>query len=111
MGASWVTLKAKREHQGVLVIPTNHGDTFTASLTVSYFRDGKQTIVQESLAASVQGPVLALTGVVYTYLKQGKSSSYHLDNFELRLSENRLSGTVRLRHGVVNVSFARSPGP
>jgi hypothetical protein len=110
-GASWVTLKARREHQGVLVIPTNHGDTFTASITVSYLRDGEQTIVQESLAASVQGPVLALTGVGYTYLQQGKSSSYHLDSFELQLSESRLSGTVRLRHGVVKVSFARSPGP
>ena len=109
----WLSIQKEREHHATIVIPIEHGSTFSGSMTVTYERLSKQTIVEETLTATVVERALALIGVNYTYLQQGSSSSYSLDNFNLRLSEDgrTLSGKAVLKHGVRDVSFTRILDP
>jgi hypothetical protein len=110
---SWLSIRAEREHKATLVIPSGHGNPFTASMVVTYTRHEQQTIVHETLTGSIREAVLSLTGVNYTYIQQGSSSSYSLDSFELHFSNDRKSlvGRALLRHGVREVIFARQQSP
>lgn len=110
--ATWLSIKREREHRATLVIPSVHGLSFTASMTVTYERKFKQTIVQETLTGNFRDGTLYLTGVNYTYVEQGSSSSYSLDNFELKPAKEgkALIGRAVLRNGVRDVSFTRIQG-
>lgn len=110
---TWLSIQREREHKASLVIPADHGPSFTASMTVTYERESQQTIVQETLTGSFRDSTLFLTGVNYTYVEQGSSSSYSLDSFELKPGKDRntLVGKAVLRHGVRDVSFTRIQGP
>jgi hypothetical protein len=104
----WFSVLRNRKHDAVLAIPNEHGRSFTASMTVTYERNGQQTIVQETLTATLQDGTLTLTGVNYTYVQQGNSSGYSLDSFVLKLEDGQsLTGTAILRHGERAVSFVR----
>ena len=105
----WLSIQREREHHATIVIPVEHGSTFSASMTVAYERQAKQTIVEETMTATIVERALSLIGVNYTYVQQGASSSYSLDNFNLRLSDDgtSLSGKAVLKHGVRDVSFTR----
>lgn len=107
----WLSIQREREHRATIVIPTDHNSTFSASMTVTYERFEKQTIVEETLTATITEHALSLIGVNYTYVQQGASSSYSLDKFDLRLSDDgaALSGKVILKHGMRDVSFQRIP--
>jgi hypothetical protein len=111
--ASWLSIKRGREHKATLAIPTGHGRNFVASLTVDFIREGKRTIVQETLSGTARESKLTLTGVNYTYVEQGSSRSYSLDSFELELSDDRQSmkGKAILLHGKRDVIFNRLSGP
>lgn len=106
----WLSVQREREHRATIVIPVEHGSTFSVSMTVVYEKSEKRTIVVEILTATVVERSLSLIGVNYTYVQQGASSSYSLDNFNLRLSEDgkTLAGKAVLRHGVRDVSFAKT---
>lgn len=106
---TWLSIQLEREHRATLVIPTEHGTVFTASMTIVYERSGQQTIVEETLTATIVDRALALIGVNYTYVQKGASSSYSLDNFNLKVAEDgrSLAGKAVLRHGVREISFAR----
>jgi hypothetical protein len=106
---TWSSVKRQREHQATMVIPTGHRAIFTASMTVTYERSGKQSIVQETLSATFRNDTLSLRGVNYTYIEQGASTGYVLDNFDLKTAEEgmKLIGKVTLRHGVRDVTFTR----
>jgi len=106
---TWLSILREREHRATLVIPAAHGPTFTASMTVTYERGSQQTIVQETLTANFRDSALYLTGVNYTYVEQGMSSSYSLDSFELKPDKKGIAliGKALLRHGVRDVSFTR----
>jgi hypothetical protein len=110
---SWLSIQRQREHKATLVIPPQHGRNFMATMTVSYLREEKRTIVQETLTGTARGSQLSLTGVNYTYVEQGNSRAYSLDNFELRLSDDgkTMSGKATLRHGIRDVVFQRLSGP
>jgi hypothetical protein len=107
--ATWLSIKREREHQATMVIPTGHRAIFTASMTVTYERSGKQSIVQETLSATFRDDSLTLRGVNYTYIEQGASRGYVLDNFDLKTADGgtTLVGKVTLRHGVRDVTFTR----
>lgn len=108
---TWLSIRREREHSAVLVIPKNHGESFTASMTVTYSRNEKETIVQETLTASHAAAVITLVGVNYTYVQQGASAAYSLDSFELKVvGVNTLVGKAMLRHGERQVSFKRIQG-
>jgi hypothetical protein len=106
----WLSIKKGREHRASLVIPAGHRAIFTASMTVTFERDERQTVVQETLAATFRGNTLTLRGISYTYIEQGGSSSYALDNFDLKTADDgkTLIGKVVLRHGATDVSFNRN---
>ena len=110
--ATWLSIKREREHRATLVIPANHGPSFTASMTVTYERESRQTIVQETLTGSFRDSTLYLTGVNYTYVEQGNSASYSLDSFELERAKDgkALIGKAVLRHGIRELSFTRIQG-
>lgn len=108
---SWLSVKKERRHDAVLVIPNNHDASFMATMNVHYSKDEDVTIVQETLSASIRGSHVRLSGVSYTYLIQGASTSYSLDSFELNLvSPNRLVGTAVLRNGDRQIAFDRVEG-
>jgi hypothetical protein len=108
--ASWISVKKEREHEATLVIPQGHGDDFTAALTVAYWKDTEQTVVEETLKAFLSGSKLSLTGVNYTYVQRGASVGYSLDKFDLTLSKatDILDGTVTLKHGVRSIKFRKA---
>jgi hypothetical protein len=108
---AWLSIQTDRKHQANLVIPPNHGVSFTAPMTVAYLRDGTQTIVHETMTGIVRGQKLFLTGVSYSYVVKGNSRSYTLDNFELKLDEDgrSMSGKALLAHGAREVVFERLP--
>lgn len=109
----WLSIQKEREHHATIVIPVDHGATFSASMTVTYERLSKQTIVEETLTGTIVERALSLIGANYTYVQQGSSSSYSLDNFNLRLTDDArtLFGKAILKHGVRDVSFARMHDP
>jgi hypothetical protein len=71
---SWLSVRNERLHEATLVIPSGHGSDFTASMVVTFSRHEQQTIVQETLTGSIREMVVNLTGVSYSYVKQGGSS-------------------------------------
>lgn len=109
--ASWISVKKEREHMATLVIPAGHGSDFTASLTVAYWKDSEQTVVEETVKAFLAGSKVSLTGVNYTYVQRGSSIGYSLDKFDLVASPevDSLEGTVTLKHGVRPIKFTRAP--
>jgi hypothetical protein len=110
---SWLSIKRQREHRATLVIPPDHARNFVSTMTVDYDREGQRTIVQETLSAIASGSQLSLTGVNYTYVEQGSTQSYSLDNFDLQLSDDGkvMRGKAQLRHGEKDVVFQRLSGP
>jgi hypothetical protein len=108
--ATWISIKRNRRHTANLVIPAGHGAKFTATMTVAYEREGDNTVVQEWLDGSIRERRISLTGVSYTYIRQGGSRSYLLDAFTLTLDEGGLSmkGQATLRHGIRDVIFQKT---
>lgn len=105
---TWLSIRQERRHDAVLIIPKDHGRSFTASMTVTYERSGQQTIVQETLSATLDGDALTLTGVNYTYVERGASAAYSLDSFAVKPSNGvALVGKAILRHGERSISFKR----
>ncbi len=106
---SWNSLLRNRRHDANLVIPLNHGSSFVGTMTVSYIREEKPTIVQETVTGAIQNPKVTLTGVGYTFIEWGSARSYGLDSFELKLSEdgNTMVGKAILKHGVREVVFKK----
>lgn len=107
---SWLSVSARREHKATLVIPPEHGASFMATMTVTYVKGDKQTIIQETLAGNTRNSKLSLSGVNYTYIEQGHSMAYSLDNFELSISDDHLSlsGRAILKNGIREVNFKKA---
>ena len=63
-----------------------------------------------SAAGSVRDDVLYLTGVNYSYVEQGESASYSLDNFKLKADKhgNALVGKAMLLNGERSATFTRT---
>lgn len=105
----WISVHRERNHAATLIIPTDHGSEFTASLTVVYEKSGARTIVEETLTATIVAKALSLVGVNYTYIQQGASSSYSLDSFNLNVADDHrtMTGKVVLAHGIRDIVFTR----
>ncbi len=69
---------------------------YSGAAVVSFMQEEKQTVVQQILSVMITDDVIALHGVNYTYVEQGASTSYALDNFVLKYDsqQNDLSGNV-----------------
>ena len=107
---SWNSVLRNRLHEATLVISSNHGNNFVATMTISYTREEKKTIVQETITGTIQNSDVLLTGVSYTFIEWGSARSYGLDSFELQLSEDRktMKGKVVLKHGVKPIIFKKA---
>jgi hypothetical protein len=110
---SWISVRTECNHDATLVIPTDHGSTFAASMTIVYEKLGRQTIVEETLTATLVARAVSLVGVNYTYIQQGASSRYSLDSFDLNVAADQktMTGKVVLSHGVSDIIFTRVPSP
>lgn len=106
---SWLSISARREHKATLVISPNHGQNFIASMTVMFEKDGRQTIIQESLTGNARDSKITLSGINYTYIEQGNSRLYSLDNFDIEISDDglKLFGNAILKNGIREVNFSR----
>ncbi len=104
---SWHSVSANREHKSTLVVPYNHGQNFIASMSITFEKNGRQTVIQESLTASGQDSNLTLSGINFTYIEQGNSRLYRLDNFDLTISDDskNLFGNAMLKNGTREVIF------
>jgi nucleoside 2-deoxyribosyltransferase len=91
--ATWKRSTGKIDYEGVIYI-TQQEEKLSATMTTTYKRAQARTIVQEVLTGTIQGIEVFLNGVSYTYIEQGASNLYHLDNFKLKLDpdRNRMDG-------------------
>lgn len=106
---TWKRSDATIPHSGTLVF-TQSGTELSATLIVTFEKDGEQTVVQEALTGSlVDSSRVVLDGISYTYIRQGNSSSYLLDSFSLAPSEdtNTLEGEFRSARGKGTALFNR----
>jgi len=106
---SWNSVVRNRRHDANLVILSNHGNDFVATMTVSYTREDKKTIVMETMTGTIKNSQVRLTGVGYTFIEWGSARSYGLDSFELQVSEDgyTMAGKAILKHGTREVVFKK----
>jgi len=106
---SWLSISAKREHKATLVVPPNHGQNFITSLTITFEKKEKITIVQENMAANINNNKIKISGINYIYIEQGNSNSYSLDSFNLEITNDRskLYGSAILKNGNREVVFEK----
>jgi hypothetical protein len=83
--ASWRSAHQDVEHQGIIHI-TQRQEQLLATLTVTIESDKVLTVVQEELTGILQDQQVSLNGVSYTFIHQGNSEDYYLDNFKLKLT-------------------------
>ncbi len=95
-------------HNGTFILNQNEG-LLTAQMTVTFDKKNETTIVQEVLKGAINDKKVILNGISYTYLVQGASSFYLLDNFELTISEDKktMTGQFRSKRGEGIASFNR----
>lgn len=106
---SWLSVSVEREHKATLVIPFDHGANFMSTMTVTFTKGEKHSIIQETLTGNARDSELSLSGVNYTYIEQGNSRSYSLDSFDLSISDDKstLSGKAILKNGIREVTFKK----
>ena len=106
---AWLSVKRQRPHKATLMIPANHGTTFTASMMITYERFGQESVVEEQLAATWRDNILSLVGVSVAYQQRGASIAYSLDAFELRVTSDgsALVGKGIFKNGTREVTFTR----
>ena len=106
--ASWKRANGTIEHQGTLYI-TQQEEKLSATMTVTFEKAQKMTIVQEVLIGMIQGVQVSLRGVSYTYIQQGASTSYLLDSFNLKLSsdKNSMHGEFNSKRGTGEATFVK----
>lgn len=75
---------------------------FSGTLIVSYTENSQLTVVQQTMAGKIENARVRLYGTAYSFLQQGESSGYTLDNFLLRISPKgrRMSGAVKSDGGL-----------
>jgi hypothetical protein len=105
---TWKRFDATIDHKGTVFFTQREKDLL-GTLTVTFVREHEETIVQEVLVGSISGANVMLNGVSYTYIKQGGSRSYLLDNFDLQLSNDRktMKGEFFSRRGKGGAMFER----
>ena len=84
---TWKPALWETEHHGSIFI-TQQGEKLSGTMSVSYASPTHLVVIQEILTGSIKGLTIRLNGVSYTYVMQGTSSSYSLDNFDLQLSSD-----------------------
>ncbi len=104
----WMRSNGTISHCGTMSI-TQKETQLIAHMTVTFEKNDKHTIVQEVLTGSLSDGRIILNGISYTYVNQGASTSYLMDNFELEILEDgqSLQGKFRSKRGVGNASFKR----
>ncbi|MGD8779297.1 MAG: hypothetical protein PVH88_10100 [Ignavibacteria bacterium] len=104
----WMRSNGIIPHLGIILINQKE-EQLSCHMTVTLGIDEEYTIVQETLTGSINSRSIILSGISYTYIHQGASTSYFLDSFELELSkdDNQLIGVFKNKAGVGNAFFKR----
>ena len=105
---SWKRSSARIRHSGRMAIRQD-GERLSATLTVTFEKTGVRTIVEERLTGAVTGSSVVLHGESASYIERGASTSYLLDNFELRLDAGSkvLEGEFHSKKGQGEARFRR----
>jgi hypothetical protein len=97
-------------HQGHLTL--QQSDRVSGTLIITYEKEGVPTVTEEQLVGSISPDTrqIELVGVAYTYLVQGRASSYNLDAFSLALDATgeEMTGVFRSKRGVGAATFVRA---
>lgn len=72
-------------HEGIINV-SQKDEELSGTMTVTFRRGDKMTVIQEAFSGAMKGRSVTLTGVSYTYVEKGNSTGYNLDNFDLTLS-------------------------
>ena len=106
---NWKRENASITHLGKLFLAQD-GNRLLGTLTVSFEKSGDLTVVQEELSGLVNNDAVTLSGTSYTYIRQGNSTSYLLDNFEMSIQDNQsqLQGVFQSRRGIGECAFVRN---
>lgn len=109
---AWRSVVNERRHDAILVIPPDHGQNFSAAMTIKYSHKGVPTVVNEVLAGTLVAKRLALVGQSCTWAQQGYARNYLLDRFNLVASDDCaiLRGEAILTNGVREIVLRRVPG-
>ena len=83
------------DYDGIMYI-TQEQEKITATFESKHFHHKVETIVREELIGTVQGTLVNLSGVSYTYIEQGECDKYALKSFELVLNTNGRKMTGRI---------------
>lgn len=83
--------------------------TLSGSMLVTYTYEDKQSIVEESVVGEIENDSVTLYGVTYSFIEQGASEGYSLDNFSLKLSldERKLKGKVTSEEEKGNIVLSK----
>lgn len=98
----------KTNYEGILDI-TQEEDMLTATFEVKHYHRKVETIVSEELTGMVQGTLVQLSGVSYTYIVQGDCDRYNLRSFNLVLNPDRtkMTGKVSSEAGEATTTFIK----
>lgn len=104
----WQRSSGKIDHKGRMCIRRD-GDRLAATLTVSFLKNGVLSIVKELLTGIADGRSVVLHGESCSYVERGESTTYSLDNFELRLdgAGRTLAGEFYSKKGRGGARFER----
>lgn len=99
-----------REHEVTLHI-TQEEERLVATFKVTHYHREVKTIVHEVLVGTIQGTLIHLNGVSYTYIEQGDCKDYALDNFNLELSSDnrKMAGKMSSKYGDGLATFIKIP--
>jgi hypothetical protein len=105
---SWRRFNGRIWHNGHLSLHQD-GNTLEATLIITFRKRETISIIEEHLEGSIAGSTIILRGISYSYIEQGLSSSYLLDNFILNLDEagKELNGQFYSKKGTGEVNFIK----
>jgi hypothetical protein len=106
--AEWKLINGTIVHRGIIYI-TQQDSNLSGILTVTFEKKSALTVVQEVLTGSIEETAVSLTGTSYTYIQQGNSSAYHLDNFNLSVDpqSGKMAGESSDPDGGGTATFVR----
>jgi hypothetical protein len=85
---SWKIFTGTIKRDGTLSL-IQEGNKISAVMHVTYVKQGEFTAIQEIITGVVKEEDVILNAVSYTYLEKGNSINYNLDNFNLKISDDR----------------------
>lgn len=99
---------SSQTHQAIMNL-SQDGKNLTGVMTITFPEDDKMVTIQETLSGTIEGLVIALEGVNYTYLQKDESDGFLLETYSLKLAPDhtKMDGAVHDENGTYSVTLSR----